>query len=172
MNLENYITDVPDFPKQGIVFKDITPLLQEPKALQYCNQKWLEYFSEQDFDAIAGMESRGFIFGASLATYLNKPFIPLRKPGKLPRDAYSVDYGLEYGKDTLQMHKDALKPGDKVLIIDDLLATAGTAVAATQLIEQAGAKVYGLGFLINLKFLNGESKLKNYNTHSLINYES
>lgn len=164
------IRDVPDFPKPGIVFKDITPLLADPKAFNACLDLLAEYCDAGSFDAVAGVESRGFIFGAPLAARLDKPFIPVRKPGKLPCKTLRIDYELEYGTDTLEVHSDAVSPGARVLIIDDLLATGGTAGATVELVRLAGAKVAAVAFVIELSFLNGRARFSDVPVHSLLTY--
>lgn len=159
--LISHIRDIKDYPKEGIVFKDITPLLQNGKALQIATAALTAPYSDQKIDLVVGLESRGFLFGPSIAQNLNAGFIPVRKPNKLPSDKISATYELEYGKDTVEMHSDAIKPGDRVLIHDDLIATGGTAAAATQLVHQLGGTVAGYSFLIDLSFLNGRKKLNN-----------
>ena len=171
MNLEAHIREVPDFPKKGIRFKDITPLLQNPEAFTYCIQSMAAQWKPAEVDVIAGFDARGFIFGAPLAYELGKPFVPLRKAGKLPYTTVTQSYGLEYGKDTLAMHTDAVKPGQRVLLVDDLLATGGTAKAGCQLIEKQGAIVAGLQFVIELAALNGRAKIAGNETHSLLVYQ-
>lgn len=168
--LAKMIRDVPDFPKEGIIFKDITTLLKEANGLKSSVDLLNEYFKDLKIDLVAGIESRGFIFGTPLAYNLGVGFIPIRKPGKLPAETFSQEYALEYGTDRIEMHKDAIKEGQSVLIIDDLLATGGTAEAAAKLIENCGGKVAGIGFIIELTFLNGINKLKGYNVKSLIKY--
>ena len=170
--IKNKIVSVQDFPKKGIVFKDITPLLADPKGLKTVSKLFAEEVNKRNLNPtiIAGTESRGFIFGVALAEELGLGFVPVRKPGKLPRETYSVSYDLEYGQDTLEIHTDAFNSDDKVLVLDDLLATGGTAKATTQLIEKAGASVEGLMFLIELEGLNGSNKLKEYNITSLLKF--
>ncbi len=168
--LRERIADVPDFPKPGIVFKDITPILIDPEAFRGSVDAFASMYGNETIDAILGIESRGFLFGAALAYQIGAPFIPVRKPGKLPRDTVREDYALEYGTDALEMHKDAVGDGHSVLIIDDLLATGGTAAAARSLIEKSGAEVVGLGFVVELSFLNGIEKLSGSEVHSLIKY--
>lgn len=173
MNLKEYIRDVPDFPKPGIIFKDISPLLKSPKALSYVIDKLSEPFSKNNIDAIAGVEARGFLLSSPLALKLDKPMIPIRKIGKLPYKTFRVSYDLEYGKDSLEIHKDAISPGDKVLIVDDLLATGGTINACINLINQSGGVVNGLSFIIELTQLKGRkilSSSKVHNIHSIIQY--
>jgi adenine phosphoribosyltransferase len=170
MDLKEYIRDVPDFPKKGIIFKDITTLLKDPKALRHTVDLMSDRYIDQKIDHVIGIESRGFIFGSPLAYHIDAGFIPVRKPGKLPSITERISYDLEYGTDSLEIHKDALKPGQKVLIVDDLLATGGTAAAVARLVEKLQAKVVGLGFIIELTFLNGRQKLNGYEVHSLVQY--
>jgi adenine phosphoribosyltransferase len=170
MDLRSYIRDVPDFPKPGIVFKDITPLLREPRALSQTFASLAEPFRDEKVNLVAGIESRGFIFGAAVAQILGAGFIPIRKPGKLPWTKRSHEYALEYGTDTLEIHDDAAGPGDRVLVIDDVLATGGTAAAAHALITACGAEVVALGMVIELEFLEGRRKLDGAMVHSLIQY--
>ncbi|MCK9606243.1 MAG: adenine phosphoribosyltransferase [Methylomonas sp.] len=168
--LKNKIRDIPDFPKPGIVFKDITPLVKDPAALRLTVHQLLHPFLGRDITAVAGMEARGFIFGALVAWELGVPFIPLRKPGKLPYDVQSVSYELEYGSAELQVHIDAVDRNDKVLLIDDLLATGGTAKASCELIEKLGASIVACAFVVELDFLAGRELLKDYQVHALIHY--
>ncbi len=168
--LINKIRDIPDFPKPGILFKDITPLVKDPAALKLSVQLLMQPFLGSDISAIAGMEARGFIFGALVAWEMGLPFIPLRKPGKLPYDVQSVSYDLEYGSAALEAHIDAFEPHDKVLLIDDLLATGGTARASCELIEKLSAKVVACAFVVELDFLNGRERLEGYQVHSLVHF--
>lgn len=170
MDLKKHIRDIPDFPKKGILFRDITTLLQNRDALSRTIDSLAEYYRSRGIDQIVGIESRGFIFGAPLAYRLGTGFVPVRKPGKLPHATEKMEYQLEYGTDTLEIHKDALQSGQRVLIIDDLLATGGTASAVAHLVEKLDAKVAGLGFIIELSFLNGRDKLKGYDIHALVQY--
>lgn len=170
MDLRSFIRDVPDFPKPGITFKDITPLLKSPEALENVLDLWAKRYSDKKIDVIVAMESRGFIFGAALANRIGAGFVPVRKPGKLPWKTFSETYELEYGQDTLQIHQDALKTGDNVVVIDDVLATGGTAAASIRLVEKAGGKIVEASFLIELKFLNGRQKLKTTSVFSIIQY--
>lgn len=170
MDLKNYIRDIPDFPKDGIIFKDITPLLLSPEAMAYAIESLALRFNDQKADKVASVEARGFIFGTGVAQYLKAGFIPIRKPGKLPFKTIQEEYALEYGTDRLEIHVDAVKEGEGVLIIDDLLATGGTALATAHLVEKIGGKVVGIGFVIELSFLKGRDKLKGYNLVSLISY--
>ncbi|MGR9116687.1 MAG: adenine phosphoribosyltransferase [Gammaproteobacteria bacterium] len=168
--LKSKIRDIPDFPKPGIVFKDITPLVKDPATLRLTVHKLLHPFLGRDITAVAGMEARGFIFGALIAWELGVPFVPLRKPGKLPYDVQSVSYDLEYGSAELQVHIDAVDQNDKVLLVDDLLATGGTAKASCELIEKLGASVVACTFVVELDFLSGRELLQGYEVHSLIHY--
>ena len=170
MDLRSFIRDVPDFPKPGITFKDITPLLKSPEALENVLDLWAKRYSDKKIDVIVAMESRGFIFGAALANRIGAGFVPVRKPGKLPWKTFSETYELEYGQDTLQIHQDALKAGDNVVVIDDVLATGGTAAASIRLVEKAGGKIVEASFLIELNFLNGRQKLKTTPVFSIIQY--
>lgn len=170
MDFKKYIANVPDFPKEGILFRDITPLMQDGEALRFTMEKLGEYAKEKGADIIVGPEARGFLFGTPVAAMIGKGFVPVRKPGKLPRETVEFEYDLEYGSSKLCIHKDAIKKGQKVVIIDDLLATGGTVEAAIKLIELLGGEVVGCAFLIELKDLDGRSKLKNYDILSLITY--
>jgi adenine phosphoribosyltransferase len=168
--LKEKIRDIPDFPKPGIIFKDITPIVKDPASCRLAIHQLIYPFLGRDITAVAGMEARGFIFGALVAWELGIPFIPLRKPGKLPYDVQSVSYDLEYGSASLEIHIDAVDSGDKVLLIDDLLATGGTAKASCELIEKLGATVVACAFVVELDFLLGRDKLKDYEVHSLLHY--
>ncbi|WP_432773104.1 adenine phosphoribosyltransferase [Francisella salimarina] len=170
--IKDRIVAVPDFPKPGIIFRDITPLLADPEGLKITALAMAKELKAKGINPtiIAGTESRGFIFGVALAEVLGLGFVPVRKPGKLPRETYSVSYELEYGSDSLEIHKDAFKPSDSVLVVDDLLATGGTAKATVQLIEKAQANVAGLIFVIELDGLNGRKVLEGYNVSSLVKY--
>ena len=168
--LKSKIRDIPDFPKPGIIFKDITPLVKDPAALRLTVHQLLHPFLGRDITAVAGMEARGFIFGSLIAWELGVPFVPLRKPGKLPYDVQSISYDLEYGSAELQVHIDAFDKNDKVLLIDDLLATGGTAKASCELIEKLGAKVEACAFVVELDFLSGRNLLQGYEVHSLLHY--
>lgn len=172
MDLKQKIRSIPDFPKKGVVFRDITTLLQDGEAFRYAVDGMLDYCRGKKIDAILGAEARGFIFGAVMAYKLGVGFIPVRKPGKLPYKTRQVSYDLEYGKNVMQIHVDAVKKGDKILIVDDLVATGGTAKAKVELVEQMGGEVVGLCFLIELEFLNPRKILKGYDIFSLIKYES
>jgi adenine phosphoribosyltransferase len=169
--LKKMIREVPDFPKKGILFYDITTLLKDKTGLATLIDKLSEHYISEDVDLVLGMEARGFIFAPALAYRLNAGFVPVRKPGKLPAECVRYDYTLEYGTNTLEVHKDAIQKGQRVLIVDDLLATGGTAEATAKLAESLGAKIAGLGFVVELTFLNGRDKLKNYNVMSLLRYD-
>jgi adenine phosphoribosyltransferase len=169
--LKKLIREVPDFPKKGILFYDITTLLKDKTGLATLIDKLSEHYISQDIDLVLGMEARGFIFAPALAYRLNAGFVPVRKPGKLPAECVRYDYTLEYGTNTLEVHKDAIQKGQRVLIVDDLLATGGTAEATAKLAESLGAKIAGLGFVVELTFLNGRDKLKNYDVMSLLQYD-
>jgi len=171
-DLKKYIRSIRDFPIKGIIFRDITTLLKEPEALKETLNQLLSFLSGQKVDKVVGIESRGFIFGAMLANELKAGFVPVRKPGKLPAERESQTYQLEYGLDKIEIHKDAISPGDKVLIHDDLLATGGTAEAACKLIEKLGGEVIQLSFIVELTFLNGREKIRKYDIKSLITYDS
>jgi adenine phosphoribosyltransferase len=168
--LKSKIRDIPDFPKPGIIFKDITPLAKDPATLRLATHQLLQPFLGRNITVVAGMEARGFIFGSLVAWELGVGFVPLRKPGKLPYDVQSVSYELEYGSATLEAHIDAFDNNDIVLIVDDLLATGGTAKASCALVEKLGAKVEACAFVVELDFLNGRKQLENHEVHSLIHY--
>jgi len=170
VELKSRIRDVPDFPKPGIIFKDITPLLQDPEALRESIDGMSRHLREREFDLIVGMESRGFIFGTATAYALNKGFVPVRKPGKLPAETVSQTYELEYGTDSIEIHKDAVKEGQRVVVLDDLLATGGTANATVKLVKRLGGKVVEAAFVIELTFLNGRKRLDGLDVFSLIRY--
>ncbi len=171
MDLKAHIRNVKDFPKPGIMFRDITTLLKNPEAYNYTLEQLLDFTKDKKINKVVGIESRGFIFGSMLAHKLNCGFIPVRKPGKLPAEKVSISYSLEYGEDRLEMHKDAIERGDKVLVHDDLLATGGTMNAVCQLIEQLGGEIVQVSFIVELSFLNGRDKLKPYDVRSIVNYE-
>ena len=170
MDLKEYIRDIPDFPEPGILFRDITPLLGNPAAFSYAVGLLAERCGELDFDVVVAIESRGFIFGAPLALELGKPLAPVRKAGKLPADTYSVEYDLEYGSNVLEIHTDAISPGQRALIVDDLLAIGGTLSAASGLVESCGGVVSGLAVVIELGFLEGRSRLAGRDVISLVQY--
>jgi adenine phosphoribosyltransferase len=170
MNLAALIRDVPDFPIPGILFRDITPLLRDPAGLKQAIEQMAEPWREARVDLVAAMEARGFMFGAAMATLLGAGFVPVRKPGKLPWRTKSVTYSLEYREDVLQIHEDAVRPGERVLVVDDVIATGGTAAAVVELIDQLGGVVVGVQFLIELADLKGRDLLKNHQVNSLITY--
>ena len=170
MDLKQYVTTVENWPKEGISFKDITTIMDNGPAYKYATDEIVAYAKERGAEIIVGPEARGFIIGCPVAYALEIGFAPVRKPGKLPREVISADYGLEYGTDTLTMHKDAIKPGQKVLICDDLLATGGTVEATVRLIEELGGEVVGAAFIIELQDLNGREKIKNVDIKTLIQY--
>lgn len=170
MDLTQFIRDIPDFPKEGIIFKDITPLLKNPAALEESIAQLAEPYWDKGITDVIGIESRGFIFGCALALELGVGFIPIRKPGKLPSKTTSEEYSLEYGTDTIELHIDALNMHSNIVICDDLLATGGTAEAAVKLIKSQEANIEGVSFLIELEFLNGREKIKDVPIYSLIKY--
>ncbi|GAB4241975.1 MAG: adenine phosphoribosyltransferase [Thermoleophilia bacterium] len=170
VDLRRYIRDIPDFPKEGILFRDIMPLLQDPVALRYTVDRLIEFGTGKKIDIVLGAEARGFILGAAMAYGLGAGFVPARKPGKLPWNVNRAEYDLEYGTDVLEMHMDAIKPGQRVIIHDDLLATGGTAKAKIDLVEQSGGVVAGLAFVVELDFLEGRKKLTGYDVLSLVHY--
>ena len=169
--LEDYVRCIPDFPSEGVMFRDITSVIQDPDGLKLAIDSMIEVVKEVDFDVVVGTESRGFIFGMPIAYNLHKPFVPVRKKGKLPCETVSASYNLEYGKAEIEIHKDAIKPGQKVVIIDDLIATGGTVEAAAGLIEQLGGEVVKIVFLMELAGLEGRKKLEKYDVASVIRYE-
>ena len=169
--LKKLIREVPDFPKKGILFYDITTLLKDKQGFAMLIDALAEHYINKDVDLVLGMEARGFIFAPALAYRLNAGFVPVRKPGKLPAATAKYDYALEYGTNTLEIHKDAIQPGQNVLIVDDLLATGGTAEATTHLAASLGAKIAGLSFVVELDFLKGRDKLKQYDVFSLLHYD-
>ncbi len=169
--LRSLIREVPDFPKPGILFYDITTALKDPQGLDLVSRGLADAASDKGVDLVAGIESRGFLFGPTLALQLGTGFALMRKPGKLPATTVCVTYELEYGSDSLEIHTDAVQPGQRVLVVDDLLATGGTAAAAVRLVEQAGGEVVGLSFVIELDFLNGRNRLSGYDISSLLRYE-
>lgn len=170
MNIADYIRDIQDFPKEGIGFKDITPLLNDHAAMVEATNQLLALVGDKKIDRVVGMESRGYFFATLLAEKLGAGFVPVRKPGKLPFDTISEAYGLEYGTDILEIHTDSIKPGEKVLIHDDVLATGGTAEAVCKLVERLGGEIVQVNFLMELSFLHGRDKLANYDVKSLISY--
>jgi adenine phosphoribosyltransferase len=170
--LKKLIREVPDFPKKGILFYDITTLLRDKTGFARLIDLFSEHYIGKHIDLILGMEARGFIFGPALAYRLNAGFVPVRKPGKLPAATYRVEYELEYGSNALEIHKDAIEPGQKVLIVDDLLATGGTAVATAKLVSSLGGEIAGMAFVVELDFLKGREKLAGYEVFSLLHYDS
>lgn len=170
-HLKKLIREVPDFPKPGILFYDITTLLKDKLGLATLIDKLAEHYLSQDVDLVLGMEARGFIFGPAVAYRLNAGFVPVRKPGKLPAATEKYDYALEYGSNTLEIHRDAIEKGQRVIIVDDLLATGGTAEATAKLAESLGAKIVGLGFVVELDFLDPRAKLTGYDVFSLLHYD-
>src|SRR5215813_12725838 len=170
-HLKKLIREVPDFPKKGILFYDITTLLKDKVGFATLIDALSEHYLGNDIDLILGMEARGFIFGPALAYRLNAGFVPVRKPGKLPAAVEKYDYALEYGTNTLEIHRDAIEKGQRVIIVDDLLATGGTAEATAKLAESLGAEIAGLGFVVELDFLNPRSKLQGYDVFSLLKYD-
>ena len=170
-NLEEYVTSIPDFPKPGILFRDITTIISNPDGLHQSVDMLCEKLEGVDFDLVLGSESRGFVFGTPVAYCMNKGFILVRKKGKLPRETIEASYDLEYGSATLEMHKDSIKPGQKVVIVDDLIATGGTTEAIVRMVEQLGGEVVKILFVMELKGLKGREKLKGYDVESLIEYE-
>ena len=170
MDLARLIRDVPDFPKKGILFKDITTLLRDPEAFREAIDALAARYVDERIDEVVAVESRGFVFGAPLAYKLGAGFVPVRKPGKLPAQTTSVEYSLEYGTSTLEIHLDAIQPGQRILLVDDLLATGGSAKAAAELVERLGGVIVGLAFLIELEFLQGAAKLEGRKVYSLIRF--
>lgn len=169
--IEEYVRSIPDFPEPGIIFRDITSVLQDADGLQLAIDSMIKLLDGVDFDVVAGTESRGFIFGVPIAYEMHKPFVPVRKKGKLPCETISQSYDLEYGQATIEMHKDSIKPGQKVVLVDDLIATGGTIEAAIKLVEQLGGEVVKVIFLMELAGLKGRERLKGYDVASVIIYE-
>jgi adenine phosphoribosyltransferase len=170
MDLKQHIRHVPDFPKAGILFYDITTLLRDPVGFKAAVEMLATPYAGQDIHAVIGIESRGFILGGAVAQHIGAGFIPIRKPGKLPAKALKESYDLEYGTDALEIHEDAVEPGQRVLIVDDVLATGGTAAAAAQLVRKLGGELHGMAFLIELLFLNGKSRLRDEHVFSVLQY--
>ena len=170
MNLKEKFRHVMNFPKEGIDFIDITTVLQDKDAFKYAVDCLIDVIKDKDFELVIGPESRGFIMGAPIAYVLNKGFVPIRKKGKLPYKTIQAEYELEYGTDVLEIHEDAIRPGQKVIIVDDLLATGGTTLSNIQLVEQLGGVITDIVYLIELEFLKGREKLKNYNVHSIVKF--
>ena len=169
--IEEYVRSIPDFPEPGIIFRDITSVLQDADGLQLAIDSMIKLLDGVDFDVVAGTESRGFIFGVPIAYEMHKPFVPVRKKGKLPCETISQSYDLEYGQATIEMHKDSIKPRQKVVLVDDLIATGGTIEAAIKLVEQLGGEVVKVIFLMELAGLKGRERLKGYDVASVITYE-
>jgi adenine phosphoribosyltransferase len=169
-DLASYIHDIPDFPQPGIVFKDISPLLKDAAAFKFAIDRMVEHYRHLEIDYVVGIESRGFLVGAPLAYHLGKGFIPIRKPGKLPTKTERIDYTLEYGSGSLEIHADAIAPGQRILIVDDLLATGGTVAATRALVERLGGHVAGAGFFVELEFLHGRDRLHGLDIFSLLTY--
>lgn len=170
MDLKNWIRDIPDYPRPGILFRDLTPLWKAPEAFSYAVASIVEKYRDASVDAVAGIESRGFMFGVPVALALGLPFVPLRKENKLPPEVVGVDFELEYGTGRMEIRVDALERGDSVLVVDDLLATGGTAEAAALLIERLGAQVLAMAFVVELEALNGRALLNEHEIHSLVTY--
>lgn len=170
IDLSAHVRTIPDFPKPGITFRDITPLLQDADAFRAAVVRLADRFSNREVDLIAAAEARGFLFGAPMATLLGVGLVPIRKPGKLPYSTVAVEYDLEYGKDRLEMHSDAFRPGQRVLLVDDVLATGGTMKACCELVESAGARIVGCAFVIELEFLKGRERLTPHACESLLTY--
>ena len=169
--IEEYVKSIPDFPEKGIIFRDVTSVLQDADGLHLAIDEMQKFLEGVEFDVIAGTESRGFIFGVPIAYNLHKAFVPVRKKGKLPRETVSAEYELEYGKAEIEMHKDAIQPGQKVVLVDDRIATGGTIDAAARLVEELGGEVVKIIFLMELEGLKGREKLKGYDVESVIHYE-
>lgn len=169
-DLESYIRDIKDFPKEGVVYKDISPLLQDPNAMRSALSEFVALLGDKKIDKVVGIESRGFFFATLLAEKLNAGFVPIRKPGKLPYKTFGEEYTLEYGTDVLEIHQDAIKEGEQVLIHDDVLATGGTALAACNLVQRLGGKIVQCNFLVEIEFLNGRDKLQSFEVESLLKY--
>ena len=170
--LRELIRDIPDFPRPGVVFKDITPLLANPAGLSLAVEYLTQPFRHERVDLVTGAESRGFIFGTAVARNLSAGFVPIRKPGRLPAETHSEEYVLEYGKDAVEIHKDAIQPGDRVLMVDDLLATGGTMAACCRLVSSLGGNIVGIAVLIELAYLNGRSQLRDHPVHSILTYDT
>lgn len=172
LNLHALIRDVPDFPKKGIVFKDITPLLASPAGLALAVEIMVNPYRGRGVEVVIGAESRGFIFGTAVAQSLSVGFVPIRKPGKLPADKLALTYDLEYGQDTLEIHRDAIRPGQRCLVVDDLLATGGTMKACCDLVESLGGQIVGIAVLIELAFLKGRDRFSQYEVNTVLKYDS
>jgi adenine phosphoribosyltransferase len=170
MDLKKYIRDIPNFPQKGVLFRDITTLIKEPKPFKYVIDTIVNHYKNEKIDKVVSVEARGYIFGGVIAYHLNCGFVPVRKPGKLPAETISKEYTLEYGSNTIEIHKDAIEEGERILVFDDLLATGGTVLATCQLIEQLGGIVVGCVFITKLTYLHGDDTLKNYEVFSLVDY--
>jgi adenine phosphoribosyltransferase len=170
MDLKKYIRDIPDFPQKGVMFRDITTLTKEPKAFKYVIDAIVNRYKNKQIDKVVSVEARGYIFGGVIAYLLNCGFVPVRKPGKLPAEILSKEYTLEYGSNTIEIHRDAIEEGEQILVFDDLLATGGTVLATCQLIEQLGGTVVGCAFITKLTYLHGDDTLKDYEVFSLVDY--
>mgnify|MGYP002619812642 CR=1 FL=1 len=170
MDLTQYIRNIPDFPKPGVQFKDISTLLLEPQAVQFIVDTWAQRYADKEIDKIVGAEARGFVFAAPLAYAMGLPLVLARKPGKLPADVEREEYQLEYGTDAIEVHSDAIRTGDRLLLVDDVLATGGTMGAVTRLVERMGAEVVELAFVIELSFLGGRKQLEGQSVHALVDY--
>jgi len=171
MDLKKFIRDIPDFPQKGVLFRDLTPLMGDKEAFNYTVKTIADHFKSFHVDKVAAIEARGFIFGAPIAVELGAGFVPIRKPGKLPYEVVRKEFQLEYGMSIIELHKDAFKKGERVLMIDDLLATGGTALAASELVESLGAEIVGWGFVVILKALKGEERIGKYHIFSLVNFD-
>ncbi len=170
MDLKKYIRDIPDFPKKGVMFRDITIILKEPKVFKYVIDTIVNEYKNEKIDKIVSIEARGYIFGGAIAYNLKRGMVPVRKMGKLPAETIKIEYDLEYGKNIIEIHKDGITKGERVLVFDDVLATGGTMLAACKLVEMLGAEVVGCAFIANLTYLKGTEKLKGYNVFSLVEY--
>jgi adenine phosphoribosyltransferase len=170
MDLKKYIRDIPDFPQKGVMFRDITTLLKEPEPFKYVIDTIVNKYKNEKIEKLVSVEARGYIFGGAIAYLLNCGFVPVRKPGKLPAETVALEYTLEYGKNIIEIHKDAIEPGERVLVFDDVLATGGTVQATCRLIEQLGGKVVACVFISDLTYLKGSDKLKDYDVFSLVQY--
>ncbi len=170
MDLKKYIRNIPDFPQKGVMFRDVTTLLKEPEPFRYVIDTVVDKYKDEKIDKVVSVEARGYIFGGAIAYLLNCGFVPVRKPGKLPADKLFLEYTLEYGTNTVEIHKDAIEPGERVLVFDDLLATGGTVQATCKLVEELGGKVVACAFITDLTYLKGTEKLRDYSIFSLIQY--
>ncbi len=170
MDLKKYIRNIPDFPQKGVMFRDVTTLLKEPEPFRFVIDTIVDKYKDEKIDKVVSVEARGYIFGGAIAYLLNCGFVPVRKPGKLPADKLFLEYTLEYGTNTVEIHKDAIEPGERVLVFDDLLATGGTVQATCKLVEELGGKVVACAFITDLTYLKGTEKLRDYSIFSLIQY--